>query len=261
MPEPSTPKPTPKPKPEKEPVEERGPSARERLLKSFRSPSRAQLVVAVLLAALGFAAVTQVRTNESDDEYAGRREQDLIDLLNGLAGASERTQSEITRLESTREDLLDDTSKRQAAIEQAESEADTLSILAGLVPVTGPGVTITIDDPQGNVDVDILLDTIQELRTGGAEAMEFNDKVRVVAQTSFEDGVGGVVVDGTLVQAPYVIEVIGEQSEIQGAMTFPGGPIDDVEDEGGTVTMAPSDSLDIEVVREPNPNEYADPDS
>ena len=38
-----------------------------------------------------------------------------------------------------------------------------------------------------------MLDTVQELRTAGAEAMQFNGKVRVVAQTSFEDAAGGIV--------------------------------------------------------------------
>jgi len=226
---------------------------------ALRNANRAQIVVAVLLAALGFAAVTQVRSNENDDTYAGRREQDLIDLLNGLNGASERSQDEISRLETAKADLQSDTLKHEAALEQAQKQADTLNILAGLVPVTGPGIEITINDPDGNVDIDLLLDAIQELRTAGAEAMSFNDQVRVVAQTALEDGVGGVIIDGQLVTAPYVIDVIGEPHELEGAMTFPQGPIDDVEDDGGTVEMKTFDKLDISVVRQLNKSDYAQP--
>lgn len=228
---------------------------------ALNKPWRAQLVVALLLATLGFAAVTQVRTNENDDTYAVLREQDLIDLLNGLAGASERSQSEIARLEEARTDLLSSSRRRDAALEQARTESDTLSILAGLVPVTGPGIRVTIDDPDGNVGIDIMLDTIQELRTAGAEAMAINDTVRVVAQTAFEEGVGGIVVDGQLLSPPYVIDVIGEPNALEGAITFRQGPRDDVEDDGGTVELVPFDSLDITAVRESVRPEFAQPDS
>ncbi|CUR60122.1 conserved exported hypothetical protein [metagenome] len=234
----------------------------ERPTRSWRAVSkrsRAQIIVAILLAALGFAAVTQVRSNGEDDTYAGRREQDLIDLLNGLAGASERSQSEIARLERARNDLLSSTRRRDAALEQARTEADTLNILAGLVPVTGPGIRVTIDDPDSNVGIDILLDTVQELRTAGAEAMSFNGEVRVVAQTAFEDGVGGVVVDGVQLSPPYVIDVIGEPNALSGAITFRQGPEADVEESGGSVTIKTLDSLDIKVVRDGVGADFAQP--
>ena len=139
--------------------------------------------MAVLLGIVGFAAITQVRAYEVDDTYAGYREQALIDVLNGLAGTSQRAQAEITRLERTRDDLQSSTSARQAALDQAREQADTLDILAGTVPVTGPGIRITIEEVDGPVDIDSLLDTVQELRNAGAEAMQFNGEVRVVAQT------------------------------------------------------------------------------
>ena len=220
-----------------------------RLWAALARPSRGQAVVAVLLAALGFAAVTQVRSNGDDNTYAGYREQDLIDLLSGLAGASERSESEINRLEATLADLQSNARSREAALEQAQKEADTLNILAGLVAVSGPGIRITIDDPDGSVGIDLLLDAIQELRTAGAEAMQFNGEVRVIAQTAFEEGVGGVLVDGQLVSPPYVIDVIGQPNELEGAMTLPGGPREDVEDDGGTLTMESFDKLDINAVR------------
>ena len=63
----------------------------------------AQVLVGLLLP--GFAAVTQVRSNEQDDTYAGLRQSDLVQLLNGLAGSQERAENEIDRLTETRDDL------------------------------------------------------------------------------------------------------------------------------------------------------------
>jgi uncharacterized protein YlxW (UPF0749 family) len=243
------------------PDAERPEVGRDRLRRALLRPSRGQLVVAVLLALVGYAAVTQVRFTNVDDTYASPREQDLIDVLNGLTAQTQRAESEIARLERTRDELQSDTGQREVALEQAETQADTLAIMAGLVPVTGPGIRITVTENEGTVDVDSMVDLVQELRTAGAEAIQINDEVRVVAQTSFDDVVGGVEVDGTPITSPYVIDVIGEPGTLHGAVDFPKGPRDQFEDEGAEVEVEELASLDIEAVVEPQKPEYAEPDS
>jgi uncharacterized protein YlxW (UPF0749 family) len=237
------------------------PSGRDRLRRAMLRPSRGQVVVAVLLALLGYAAVTQVRFTNVDDTYASLREQDLIDLLNGLADTTQRAESEISRLERTRDDLRSSTGAREAALAQAQKQADNLAIMAGLVPTTGPGIRVTITETDGAIDVDTMVDMIQELRTAGAEAIQVNEQVRVVAQTSFEDAVGGIEVDGQLVTSPYVIDVIGEPTTLHGAIDFPKGPREQFEDEGASVDVDELASLDIEAVVTPRKPEYAEPDS
>jgi uncharacterized protein YlxW (UPF0749 family) len=232
---------------------------RDRLFGSLLRPTRRQIVVALLLALVGFAAVTQVRANEVDDDYTSLRQQDLIDVLDGLAGARQRAESERARLEAIRADLSSTTSRRQAAVEQATTEAETLSILAGLVPVTGSGIRVTIEEVDGQISLSSMLDVIEELRTVGAEAIQINGQVRVVAQTSFEDTVGGFLVDGELMSPPYVIDVIGDPDVLAGAMNFIGGPRRSIQEAGGTIVADQLSSLDIEAVRRPVQPEYAEP--
>jgi uncharacterized protein YlxW (UPF0749 family) len=239
--------------PDQEPQDPEGPT-------KWRKPGRSQVVVGVLLALVGFAAVTQVRTNETDDTYSGLRQQDLIDLLSALAVTRQRTEAEIARLERVRDELRDDTSKRRAALEEAQDQVDNLSILAGQVPVTGPGVRITITEVDGTVELSSLLDTIQELRTAAAEAIQINGSVRVVAQTSFESVEGGFEIDGQLVQQPYVIDVIGEPSLLKEAMTFGFGPKQQLTEDGAETVVEELASLDIEAVREPEDTQYVVPD-
>ena len=239
----------------------RQPSGRQRLLDAFRKPSRRQAVVGALLAIVGFAAVTQVSSYGVDDTYAGYRQQALIDVLNGLAGTAARAEAEIARLEETREDLRSDTSAEQAALEEARRESEVMEILAGVVPVTGPGIRITIVEETGQVDIDSLLDTVQEMRTAFAEAMQINAEVRVVAQTSFEEGTGGIYVDGTFLEPPYVIDVIGDPHTLRGGLTFPEGPIEQLELDGARVVIEELQSLDIESVVEPSRLEFAQPDT
>jgi len=231
---------------------------RSRLWRAVARPTRGQVVVAVLLALVGFAGVTQVRTNQVDDTYAGLREQDLIDILNGLAGNTQRAQSEIQRLESARDDLQSATSARQAALEEARNRAQVLSVLAGTVPVSGPGVTITIKEVSGQVEIGPFIDMVQALRTAGAEAMQVNGEVRVVAQTSFEDGTGGIIVDDQLLEAPFTVDVIGNPDDLVDALRFPDGPQDAFEeDNGAELTFTEESDVQVETTRDPAKADFA----
>lgn len=222
-----------------------------RLRRALLQPTRSQVLVAVVLAVFGFAIVTQVRSNTVDDTYAGLREQELIDILNGLADTTQRANAEIQRLEATRDDLTSETRSRTAALEAAQSDLDALSILAGTVPVTGPGLSITIEELAGPVRVEPFIDMVQALRAAGAEAMVINGGVRVVASTSFQDVTGGLLVGGQLLTAPYTVEVIGSPEVLAAALRFPNGPQDQFEKDGqGVLTYEEVDRLELRAVHQ-----------
>lgn len=235
-------------------------TGRNRLWQALRQPSRGQLVVAILMMLVGFAAVTQIQATKSASSYSGLREQDLIDAFSGLSGTTQRTQAEIDRLIAARAELRSETGQRRAALEQAEQEVDSLNVLAGVVPVTGPGIRVTITEQTGTVSVGSMLDALQELRSVGAEALQINGQVRVVAQTSFEDGVGGLLVDGTLVESPYVLDAIGVPSTLASSIRFPLGPLKQLEGDGATVEVVELASLDIDAIRKLVQPEFATPD-
>ena len=238
------------------------PDGRARLLGALRRPSsRGQATVAVLLAVLGFAAVTQVKANDKDDQYVGARQGDLVQYINNLSLASQRTEAEIARLEQTRDALRSDTRSRRTAVERAQQQADTLGIMAGSVPVVGSGVRVTVTDEKGGVGSNQLLEGLEELRDAGAEAIELNNRVRVVAQSSLKDVDGGVLVDGKVLRAPYVIEAIGSPHDLATALDFKGGFIDEVQrpDVDGKVETQETDKVEISTVVEPAAPQYAKP--
>jgi uncharacterized protein YlxW (UPF0749 family) len=221
------------------------------------------VVVGILLAALGFAAAVQIQDTGSRGTYEGLRESELIEILDGLTGTAERARDEIERLEETQSRLSSENSGRQAALEEAQQRARTLNIMAGYVKVTGPGLRVTVTPGAEAVSVGALLDSVQELRTAGAEAIEFNDKVRVVAQSSFDSNNGVISLDGVELQAPYVIEAIGDPHVLRNAMTFSGGPAETLEfEDGAEVAIEELDAVDIESTRDPQPLEHttAEPD-
>lgn len=244
--------PDPKPAPQQDP-------ARDRLRAALARPSRRQAVVAVLLAVLGFAFVVQVRDTAANDTYAGVRESDLIQVLDGLTGTAERARREVDRLETRRDELQDETSARSAALDEAEQRVRTLNIIAGLVPVSGPGLRVTITESTSRVSVGSLLDTIQELRTAGAEAMEINDSIRLGAESSFQNAVGGIELDDRLIESPYVLDVIGDPHILRTALTFSTGPVETLQTlDGATVTIEDLESVEVTSVREAHRPEYAE---
>jgi uncharacterized protein YlxW (UPF0749 family) len=249
--------------PTREPTREpTGPAdGRARLLRALRRPGpRGQVVAAVLLAALGFAGVTQVRANGRDDNYVGARQGDLVQLINNLSLASQRTETEISRLQGTREALGNDTEARRTAIDRAQEQAATLGILAGTLPAVGPGVRVTITDTRHGVGTNQLLDGLQELRDAGAEAIELNDQVRVVAQTFMQDRAGsGILVDGTVLEPPYVIDAIGDPHTLATGLQFARGFADEVEGVGGKVSIKELGSVEVSTIVRTAPPKYAQP--
>ncbi len=251
--------PDPAPEPAPEPAD-----GRTRLRAALRTrPGRGQAVAGVLLALLGFAAAVQVSHVRSDDPYSGARRDDLVQLLQTLADAQDRAAEQLSELQDTRDALEESTDQSAAALEEAERQLAALRILSGAVGATGPGVEITIDDPDGTVGARTLLNAIEELRDAGAEAIEINDEARVVAQTYLTDGAdltdGELVIGGRTVSAPYVVDAIGDTDTLAEAVVFRGGLTDEVVALGGTVTVDKPDEIEITSLAPEPDTEFAEP--
>ena len=114
--------------------------------------------------------------------------------------------------------------------------------------------------PAGATHAGQRLTQIQELRDAGAEVIELNDTVRVVAQTALRDTAsGGVLVDGEQIEAPYVIEAIGAPHDLETALGFSRGFTDEVEGVGGRVRIEQLDTVEVATVRTVLTPEYAEP--
>jgi len=220
---------------------------------------RGQVIVALLLAVLGFAVAVQVRAQDREGIYPGARRSELVQLLDSLDAANLRADRQIAELEATKRELQTSTNATQTAQQEAREEATTLAILAGTVAATGPGVAIEIQDQKGSISAATMLNAVEELRDAGAEAIEVNDTARIVAQTYFADGDGSITIDGAPVRPPYLIEAIGSPRTLSVAVSFPGGLADEVEALGGSVFVAEADAIDITALSQQRAPEYAQP--
>lgn len=203
-------------------------------LQAAARPQRAQIGVGLLLALVGFGAVVQARSAGAG-ELSGLRQTELVRILDDSEARSEQLREEQRTLQAELDQLRGGTDTARAAAQEAQRRADDLGILSGTIPAQGPGVQLSIPDPQRVVRAVDLLDTVQELRDAGAEAIQIGD-VRVVVATAFTDGGGGVLVGGRLIRAPYQLRAIGPAADLESALGIPGGVLDSLADARPRVT-------------------------
>ena len=98
-----------------------------------------------------------------------------------------------------------------AADQELAAEATQLRMLEGLIPVQGPGIVFTLD-ASGLTSID-LQDAINTLTAGGGEAMEANLH-RIVEGVDIEQSDNGITIDGSIIQAPWTIVVIGDPTRL-----------------------------------------------
>jgi uncharacterized protein YlxW (UPF0749 family) len=223
-------------------------------------PTGAQLLVGMLLALLGFALALQVRSTRTDPTLEGARQSDLVRILDDVSERGERLQAESRSLEALLADLTSGTDKSRAALEDARERTATLGILAGTVPAQGPGIELTITGPRDAVTSSMLLDTVQELRDAGAEALQIADDqaaVRVVAETHLDDHTDGVEIDGERLSLPYRVLAIGDPRTLSAALDIPGGVLDTLGRVEADGTVAQLDQVVVDAVRVRAAPEYA----
>lgn len=221
------------------------------------------ILAALLLAALGVAIATQVRSTGSGDTLDSARPADLLVLLDNLGQREASLRQEIAGLEETLATLQRSGGGSQAALEEARARLTALSIQVGAVPAAGPGVVLTVADPSRGVGSEVILDLIQELRAAGAEAISIRGDggvpVRIGVDSWVTGTAGQLKVDGTELGAPYEVLAIGDPPTLAAALNIPGGVIDTVARSGGRVEVEQSQQVTITALRETKPRQYAQP--
>ena len=229
-----------------------------------RKLTTANLIIALLVGLLGFALIAQVHSNSNESTLANDRPDDLVRILSDLDARRDRLSTEISSLQGTVRQLNSGAQSRQAALDAAAKRADELGILGGTLPAKGPGLTIElIPSAKRQISADRVLDTVEELRGAGAEAMQINgtgsSAVRIVASTYFTDATGGVDVDGQVIGGTLTVTVIGDPQTMQAALSIAGGVVDSVRNDGGTVQVNTPTIVQVTALYAAAPLRFATP--
>lgn len=208
----------------------------------------AGVLIGVLVALLGFAIAVQVRSS-SGDTLDNARQDDLIRILDDQNSRADRLRQQLTALEATERQLSASGDRDSVAYTQAREQLDALRVLLGVVPATGPGVTVTISDPGDGLGPEDLLDVVQELRGAGAEAIQIDD-VRVGTDSAFTgSSETPPQLDGVTLTAPYRVLAIGDPPTLDRALNIFGGVAATVRSKGGDITIVQQETVQITATR------------
>ncbi|NEK85139.1 DUF881 domain-containing protein [Blastococcus saxobsidens] len=212
-----------------------------------RAWSRPMAVAAstVVALVLGFALTVQIRSTSEPDTPVVSREEDLVLILDELDSREEQLRRQLSQTRQTVEELSTGQQKSGRAAEEARARAEAIGILNGTLPASGPGIVMTIQDPDGAVPTSVVLGAIQELRGAGAEAMEI-DGVRVVVSSAVTGSPGNLRIDGVPLDSPYEFRVVGPAPAMEIALNVSGGVVADVGRVGGAAVVRQTDVVTVD---------------
>lgn len=124
-------------------------------------------------------------------------------------------------------------------LKQLQTRLQDERILAGVTPVHGPGITVTLmDGASSGSDVEQILthdwnvrSVVNELFIAGAEAVSINN-YRVVATSAVECQGPVVSVNSHRLGAPFEIQAIGDPTTLKSALEIRGGILDALRQQG-----------------------------
>jgi uncharacterized protein YlxW (UPF0749 family) len=184
---------------------------------------RLMLSLAVGLMLVGFLLVAQWRGVVSyGAEFDRDADQDLALVVQEITEENRALRDEVLRLEMRVVEARRESESEGVVLNEAAKELNGLRVIAGLEPAVGPGLTVTISDPDKVLLPEDFVAVVHELRAGGAEAIAVNGR-RVSASSGFSGGDGRVELDGTPLARDYYVIALGSPDELEQSLTLPGG--------------------------------------
>lgn len=181
-------------------------------------------VTAAVCATAGMMIVISA-THAQGTDLRPARNTDLVSLVQSQS----RRNAELTRqLTSVRQDV-DGLAARGTDQSDLSPDVSRESRRVGLTAVTGPGVTVILDDAPASVaangiEPDLLVVHQQDIQavvnalwSGGAEAMTIQEQ-RVISTTAVKCVGNTVVLHGIPYAPPYRIRAIGDQERLHAAL-------------------------------------------
>lgn len=190
----------------------------------------AQATIAVVCLVLGIMLAIQFKTtNTYNEQYPQERVQVLAQNLKSVTSERDALAEEVLSL---RKQLKNVRSNNQATAD-LQDELQRNSLFAGLLPVKGSGIVLTVNDiprdlqngdnPNNFIvhDQDLLF-LVNELKASGAEAISVNGE-RITAMSEIRCAGTMILVNTNRIAPPFVIKAIGSPDMLASGMELEGG--------------------------------------
>lgn len=187
--------------------------------------------VALVCVVLGFMLSTQFKVQKqvAKNVTSMGRAQELASQLQAAEHERDRLMIEADDLRSQVLSLA----KNQVEFQDLAQQLELAQLYAGLIPVSGRGVTITLNDstrpitPGENPNALIIHDedvlkTVNELAASGAEAISINGQ-RLTARSEIRCTGPTITINGVRTAPPIVITAVGDPDALESSLTMRGG--------------------------------------
>lgn len=214
--------------------------------------------VGVVSIVMGFLLSTQLR-NQMDyrQSLPSRRVEDLMVLLKNAEEAKAGLEKEVQTL------------RQQAKTGTSSRRSEATALAAGIVAVRGPGLEVVVSDSakplqkgeDPNIAIvhnDDLLRLVNELRSGGAEAVSINDQ-RLVDTSEITCAGSTILVNQSRITPPFVIKSIGNPDTMSAALSLRGGIIEYLQFYGIQVSISKKTEVLIPMYSGGSQYRYAKP--
>jgi uncharacterized protein YlxW (UPF0749 family) len=193
----------------------------------------------------------------------------LAQILAASQNQTEKQEEEIKQLRGQITDMRRTYTDSRGVLEVLNRQVNEDQIALGLVEVVGPGIVMTLDDSELAIQVGENRDPflvhdydlwpiVNELRAAGAEAISINGQ-RIVGATAIRCAGPVLKINDAPVASPFTIKAIGEPQALAGALTIPGGVIEQFRASKFPVKLETQKEIEVEAVGVSPKLKYAKP--
>ena len=204
-------------------------SPRERLRRTRRLTGWVALVPLVAAGA-GLMFATSAQTSQGTD-LRSSGPVDLADLVRAQNRQVRARAAAVQHLQDQVDSLTAQAAPGNAEVARLGAEAARLAPIVGTQAVTGPALSVSLDDakrtaaslPAGYTADDLVVhqqdveNVVNALWAGGAEAMMLQDQ-RVISTSAVRCVGNTLILQGRVYSPPYVIQAIGDQAGMLAAL-------------------------------------------
>ena len=152
----------------------------------------------------------------------------------------------------------------------AASGLDSIKMGAGLTPLQGTGVIVTVDDTKPTASLgsknpnlylikdEDILKILNELRAAGAEGIAINNQ-RLIASSEIRTAGSFIPINNKNFSAPFEIKAIGDPVALENALKIRGGVIETLQFWGIQVVVKQSNIVELPAFKGTFRFQYAQP--
>ncbi len=213
----------------------------------------AQLSIAIVCIVLGIMLAVQFKTTERYEQntLSTSRVEDLTQELNTVTEERDTLAQEVISLRAK----LENARETDQAMADIQEEIEKANLSAGLVPVEGQGIILTLNDSSRTLqndenissglihDQDLLI-IVNELKASGAEAISVNGE-RIAAMSEIRCAGTTILINWNKIAPPFTIKAIGDPAMLESGILIKNGYLESLKLLGFPVNIQKANKVQI----------------